>query len=92
MSARHARRLTLVGSRISAAYLPQGRCRTPRYLTAPVLTFDALPPALPADRVLNDAGLPPFLTPPPKPGFLTAPSDFESWLDRDDLYNVDNKV
>ena len=86
-----ARCRTLVGSRISAAYLPQGRCRTPRYLTAPVLTL-ALPlPPLPPDRVFNVAplGLPPFFT--PSPGFLTAPSDFDSWLDREDLYKATKK-
>lgn len=36
-SCRHAI-LTLWGSRISAANLPQGRCRTPRYLTVPPLS------------------------------------------------------
>ena len=67
---------TFVGSRISAAYLPQGRWRTPRYLTLPVA------PLLPPDAALREApGLAPFLM--PSPDFLVLA--VLSWLDNDDL-------
>ena len=59
-----------------------------------MLTLDPEPPPLPplpADRVLNvvPLGLPLFFT--PRPGFLTVPSDLESWLDKDDLHEAQKK-
>lgn len=73
---------TLVGSLISAAYLPQGRCRTPRYLTLPVATL------LPVEKALREApGEALFLT--PSPDFLWLWAGFCSWLDsEEDLWDV----
>lgn len=72
-----SRRRTLVGSRISAAYLPHGRCRTPRYLTLPVAS---LPPAENALSAL--AGEAPFFT--PSPDFLWLEPGFCSWLENEE--------